>query len=103
MEMTDVPNIWTDGSKEDHPVVGFEVSGVGVYFPAPEEAMRGSVWGVAEEYGDAKFERCRAPMPVLGPLQSVQRAEFWGCNYCGEYHKFFSVKFSERVFFIDVK
>ena len=39
--------------------------------------MRGSVWGVAEECGDARLERCRAFMPVPGPLQSVQRAEFW--------------------------
>ena len=37
-----------------------------------------AVWGVAEEYGDARFERCRAFMPVPGPLHTVQRAEFWG-------------------------
>ena len=37
-----------------------------------------AVWGVAEEYGDACLERCRAFMPVPGPLQPVQRAEFWG-------------------------
>ena len=40
--------------------------------------MEGAVWGVAEEYGDAGLERCRAFMPVLGPLQTVQRAELWG-------------------------
>ena len=49
-----------------------------VYLPAPEEAMRGSVWSVAEEYGDARFERCLAFMPNPGPLQSVQRADFLG-------------------------
>ena len=32
---------------------------------------------VAEEYGDARLERCRAFMQVPGPLQTVQRAEFW--------------------------
>ena len=37
-----------------------------------------AVWGVAEEYGDARLERCRVSMPVPGVLQTVQRAEFWG-------------------------
>ena len=78
LQMTDTPNIWIDGSREDSPVGGFEVACAGVYLPATEEAMRGSVWSVAEEYGDAGLERCRAFMPVPGPLQSVQRAEFWG-------------------------
>ena len=45
--------------------------------------LLGSVWGrrgrwVAEGYGDARMEWCRAFMPVTGPLQTVQRAEFWG-------------------------
>ena len=35
-------------------------------------------WRVAEEYGDARLERCRAFMPFPGPLQTVQRAELWG-------------------------
>ena len=78
LEMTDAPNIWSDGSWEDYPVGGFEVVGAGVYLPAPALAMDGAVWGVAEESGDATLERCRALMPVPGPLQSVQRAEFWG-------------------------
>ena len=62
LEMTDTPNIWTDGSREDYPVGGFEVAGAGVSLPAPEEAMCGDVWGVAGEYGDARLERCRAFM-----------------------------------------
>ena len=32
----------------------------------------------AEEYGDARLERCRAFLPVPGVMQTVQRAEFWG-------------------------
>ena len=54
------------------------VAGAGVYLPAPELAFESAVWGVAEEYGDARLERSRAFMPVPGPLQTVQRAEFWG-------------------------
>ena len=80
LEMTYSPNSWTDGSWEDYHVGGFEVAGAAVYLPAPEEAMRGSVWCVAEEYGDAGLERCRVFMPVPGPLESVQRVEFWGAT-----------------------
>ena len=78
--MTDTHNIWTDGSGEDYLVGGFEVAGAGMYLPAPEEALRGSVWRVAVEYGDARLQRCRAFMPVPGALQSVQRAELWGAT-----------------------
>ena len=70
---------WTDGSSEDFSSVGgFEVAGAGVYLPASEIAFEGAVWGVAEEYGDARLDRCRAFMFVPGPIQTVQRAEFLG-------------------------
>ena len=41
-------------------------------------AFESAVLGVAEEYGDARLERCRVFVPVPGVLQTVQRAEFWG-------------------------
>ena len=79
LEMSDFPSIWTDGSREDFSSVGgFQVAGAGVYWPAAEVAFESAVWGVAEGYGDARLERCRAFTPVPGPLQTVQRAEFWG-------------------------
>ena len=79
LEMTDHPNVWTDGSREDFSSVGgFEVAGAGVYLPASELAFENLVWGTVEEYGDARLERCRAFLPVPGVLQTVQRAEFWG-------------------------
>ena len=56
----------------------FEVAGAGVCLPAAEVAFESVVWGVAEEYGVARMERCRAVMPVPGVLQTVLRAEFWG-------------------------
>ena len=49
-----------------------------VYIPAAEVAFESAVCCVAEEYGDARLERCLAFMPVPGVLQTVQRAEFWG-------------------------
>ena len=75
--MEDHPCVWTDGSREQHTTAGFEVAGACVYLLALEEAFRGAAWGTVEEYGDAWLERCQAFMPVLGPLQTVQRAEFW--------------------------
>ena len=78
MENGDHPCVWTDGSLEPYPQAGFSVAGAGVYLPAPELAMQGAVWGVVEEHGDASLERCRALMSVPHPLQTVQRAEFWG-------------------------
>ena len=80
--MSDAPNIWTDGSREDFSLEGgFEVAGCGVYLPACEIAFESAVLGVAEEYGDARLERCRASVPVPGVLQTVERAEFyWPCH-----------------------
>ena len=42
-----------------------------VHLPASEVAFEGSIWGTAEEYGDARLERCRAFLPVPGVLQTV--------------------------------
>ena len=46
--------------------------------PASELAFDGLTWGTAEEYCDARLERCRVFLPVPGVMQTVQRAEFWG-------------------------
>ena len=79
LEMSDHPDVWTDGRREDFSSIGgFEVAGAGVYLPAAEVAFESSVWGVAEEYGDARLERCPVFMPVPGVMQTVQGAEFWG-------------------------
>ena len=48
------------------------------FLPASEVAFDCSVWETAEEYEDARLERCCAFLPVPGVLQTVQRAEFWG-------------------------
>ena len=44
----------------------------------PSLLFDGLIWGTAEEYGDARLERCRAFLRVPGVMQTVQRAEFWG-------------------------
>ena len=84
LEVSDTPKIWTDGRSEDFSSPGgFEVAGASVCVPACGIAFEGSVWSVAEEYGDARLERCRAFLPVPGPLQTAQRAEFWGAISAG--------------------
>ena len=61
LEIPEHPNVWTDGSREDFSSIGgFEVAGAGVYLPASELAFDGLIWRTAEEYGDARLERCRA-------------------------------------------
>ena len=77
LEMSDHPCIWTDGSREDcSSVGGFEIAGAGVYLFASEVAFESSVWGVAEENGGARLERCSASMPVLGVLLGVLALPF---------------------------
>ena len=79
LEMPEHPDVWTDGSREVFSSVGgFEVAGAGVYLLVSVLAFDHSVWGTAEEYGDARLERCRAFMLVPGVMQTVQRAEIWG-------------------------
>ena len=74
----DHPCVWTDGSREQYLTGGFEVAGAGVYLPAPDEAFLGAVWGTAQDYGDARLERCGAFCAGTRSLQSVQLAELWG-------------------------
>ena len=80
LEMPDHPNVWTDGSREDFSSVGgFEVAVVLVsIYLLLSLLLTGLIWRTAEEYGDARLERCRAFLPVPGVMQTVQRAEFWG-------------------------
>ena len=82
-EMPDAPNIWTDGSGEDFALMGgFEVAGAGVYLPAHDLAFDGAGWEVAEEYGDARLERCRAFMPVPRTFAVCAACFVLGCHRC---------------------
>ena len=54
------PWVWTDGRLEPYPIAGIAVAGARVYLPAPEFALHGAAWEKAEEYGDARVERCRS-------------------------------------------
>ena len=80
LEMTEHPNIWTDGSRERF----FFHWGLSKLLVLVSLCLLlnlrsdGLIWGTAEEYGDARLERCRAFLLVPGLMQTVQRAEFWG-------------------------
>ena len=78
-EMSEHPNIWTDGSREDFSSVGgYEVAGavficlllrlpLKVLSEVLLKSMGMFAWSVAVLF-----------LPVPGVLQTVQRAEFWG-------------------------
>ena len=68
--------MWTDGSLEPYPSAGISVVSACLFLLAPELAMQGAILVEVKEYGDAWSGRCCAFMPVLGRLQTVQRAEF---------------------------
>ena len=83
LEMSDHPNIYSDGSREDFSSVGgFEVAGAGVCLFASDVAFESSVWGVAEEHGDARLERRRAFMPVPGGPADSAACRILGCHSC---------------------
>ena len=77
---------WRDGSLELYPTADISVAGAGVYLPAPELVVQGAVWEEAEECGAAGLDRCRAFMPVPGPLQTVQCAETWALSWLCRRH-----------------
>ena len=92
LEMSEHPNIWTDGSREDFSSIGgFEVAGAGGYLLAAELAFDNLVWSTVEEYGNAQLERCRAFLPVpgfcklcnvlnSGVLAIVALQAYWPCH-----------------------
>ena len=80
LEIDNHPRVRTDGSAEVNNLADVTVAGAGAYLLALALAMQGSTWGggVAADCGDAVQDKCRVFVSVPGPLQTVQRAEFWG-------------------------
>ena len=61
-------------------VSGVSSSGSGFYSHLPGQRWRSRGWGHLDDIGPAGgvVESCRGFCSVPGPLQTVQRAEFWG-------------------------
>ena len=80
-ELSDAPDVWSDGSLVVHEVSGVGVAGCGVYAHASGSVWSGRKWGhldLLPALPNGGGEDCRLYCPVPGPLQSVQRAEIWG-------------------------
>ena len=80
-QLSDAPDVWSDGSL----VVGRDsvvgIAGCGVFAHASGSSWFGRRWGhldLLPPLSDGVSEACRLYCSVPGPLQSVQRAEFWG-------------------------
>ena len=64
------PNIWTDGSREPIPHLDVEIAGAGAFVHSPAIIFDSNHWGSHIFSG------------IPGPIQSVQRAEYWGGYSC---------------------
>ena len=76
-DMPNHPNIWTDGSREPIPHLDVEVAGAGAFVHSPAVIFYGNQWGHAQDL-HGRFEGSSHIFSgTIGPLQSVQRAEYW--------------------------
>ena len=78
----DQPNVWSDGSLVLDQVTGVSSSGAGFLAHQSVNFWDDRRWGHVDHFrpvGDV--QSCRGFCSVLGLLQSVQRAEMWGCHF----------------------
>ena len=78
--MPDVPKVWTDGSLVLDEVTGVFSSGSGFFAQQTGFCWSARRWGHVDRVRPDGGEglSCRGFCSVPGPLQTVQRAEFWG-------------------------
>ena len=72
------PNIWTEGSREPIPHLDVEIAGAGAFVHSPAVIFDSHYWGHAQDLDDPHEGSSHMFSGVLGPIQSVQRAEYWG-------------------------
>ena len=72
------PNIWTDGSREPIPHLDVETAGTRAFVHSPAIIFDSHHWGHAQDLDDPHEGSSHIFSGVLGPIQSVQRAEYWG-------------------------
>ena len=78
------PDVWTDGSLVEDKVSGSSSAGAGISTGRSGRLWAERSWGHIDndDQGDRAVASCRGYCSVPGPLQSVQRAELWGCHSC---------------------
>ena len=77
-DVPDGPNIWTDGSRESIPHLHFEIAGAGAFVHSPAIIFDSSYWGHAQDLDAPHEGSSHIFSGIPGPIQSVQRAEYWG-------------------------
>ena len=73
-----VPDIWTDGSREPIPHLDVEVAGAGAFVHSPAIIFDGNHWSYAQGLDGQQEGSSHIFSGIFGPVQSVQRAEYWG-------------------------
>ena len=73
-----VPNIWTDGSWEPIPHLDVEVAGAGAFVHSPAIIFDCNHWGYVQDLDGQQDGSSHIFSGILGPVQSVQRAEYRG-------------------------
>ena len=72
------PNIWTDGSWEPIPHLDVETAGAGAFVHSLAITFHSHYWGHAQDLDDPHEGSSHIFSGIPGPIQSVQRAEYWG-------------------------
>ena len=76
-DVPDNPNIWTDGSSEPIPHLDVEIAGAGAFIHSPAIVFDSHHWGHAQDLDDPHEGSSHIFSGIPGPIQSVQRAEYW--------------------------
>ena len=77
-DVPNFPNIWTDGSREPIPHLDFEIPGAGAFVHSPAIIFDSCHWGHAHDLDASHDGSSHIFSGIPGPIQSVQRAEYWG-------------------------
>ena len=75
------PNIWTDGCREPFPHLDVETAGAGAFVHSPAIIFDSHHWGHAQDLDDPHEGSSHIFSGIPGPIQSVQRAEYWGVMF----------------------
>ena len=77
-DVLDDPNIWTDGSREPIPHLDIEIAGAGAFIHSPAIVFDSHHWSHFQDLDDLHESSSHIFAGIPGPIQSVQRAEYWG-------------------------